>query len=157
MSECKICGTRKGDMICQDCVDDNSAGHFEEARLRAEVERLTAMLPPACREAGGPFAGQGDWSVYAERVAQERDDARAEVEAMGVEKRILQDEVLRLRAEVERLTAAPSDESRAVERLANEMTDCPPIPHDACTFGEEGFTSCVDCRMAWARQKEVGK
>jgi hypothetical protein len=46
---------------------------------RAEVERLTSLLPPTVGERGRGYVGQGDWSVYAEKVQTERDEARAEV------------------------------------------------------------------------------
>lgn len=49
------------------------------ALARAEVEQLRALLPPDV-ERSPRFVGQGSWSVFAEKVAAERDAARAEVQ-----------------------------------------------------------------------------
>jgi len=48
---------------------------------RAEVERLLRLMPPTARGiTNGP--GEGSWSVFAEKVVEERDAARAEVERL---------------------------------------------------------------------------
>lgn len=58
---------------------------------RQTVRRLRAMLPPTAHSGVRNGPGEGSWSVFAEKVAEERDAARAEAE--------------KLRAEVEQLSA----------------------------------------------------
>ena len=70
--------------VCSDCGwTDNSETQtaLAEARERAEkaeveVERLTRLLPPRVERAGGGV-GEGSWSVFAEQMMTERDDALA--------------------------------------------------------------------------------
>ncbi len=51
--------------------------HTALETLAAEVKRLRGMLPPTATTGVRP--SEGSWSVFAEKVAQERDEARAEV------------------------------------------------------------------------------
>ena len=78
----------------------------EELRwMRAEVERLRAMLPPTAYSGVRSGPGEGSWSVFAGKVVEERDAARAEGE--------------RLRAEIERLKQEPELLRAELISLAN--------------------------------------
>lgn len=71
----------------------------EIEQQRAENERLRAMLPPTAHSGVRNGPGEGSWSVFAEKVVEERDAARAEVD--------------RQRAEIERLKQEPMINGRS--------------------------------------------
>lgn len=48
-----------------------------------EIERLKGLMPPD--ERGPGFVGQGSWSVFAEKVVEERDALREELAAKDKE------------------------------------------------------------------------
>lgn len=58
---------------------------FERSRveiLQTEVERLRGLLPPTAHAGVRNDPGEGSWSVYAGKLAEERDAALAEVERL---------------------------------------------------------------------------
>jgi hypothetical protein len=59
--------------------------------LLDEIDRLRKLVPPES-ERGPGFVGQGSWSVYAEKVAEERDELRDELSSLCEEIRILKEE-----------------------------------------------------------------
>lgn len=59
--------------------------HREIAKQRAEIERLRAMLPPTAHSGVRNGPGEGSWSVFAGKVVEERDAARAEIERQRAE------------------------------------------------------------------------
>lgn len=75
-------------------------------RQQEEIEKLRAMLPPTAHSGVRNGPGEGSWSVFAEKVVEERDAARAEAE--------------KLRAEIEALHAALKrrDAERLIERMS---------------------------------------
>ena len=78
---------------------------LELDRVSADNERLRAMLPPTAHSGVRSGPGEGSWSVFAGKVVEERDAARAEVE--------------RLRAEIERLKQEPELLRAELISLAN--------------------------------------
>jgi hypothetical protein len=56
--------------------------HERVAAVVAEVERLRAILPPTAHSGVRNGPGEGSWSVFAEKVVDEREAARAEVERL---------------------------------------------------------------------------
>lgn len=52
--------------------------------LLQKAERLEKLVPPEL-ERGPGFVGQGNWSVFAEKVVEERDRALDEVKRLGAE------------------------------------------------------------------------
>jgi hypothetical protein len=69
-----------------------------------KVERLEKLVPPET-ERGPGFVGQGTWSVFAEKVVAERDDARDELNTLCEDIRVLKEENDELQDEVKRLGA----------------------------------------------------
>ena len=65
-------------------------------------ERLEKLIPPDS-ERGPGFVGQGSWSVFAEKVVAERDDARYELNALCEDIRVLKEENDDLQEEVRHL------------------------------------------------------
>ena len=59
--------------------------------LLDEIDRLRKLVPPAS-ERGPGFVGQGSWSVFAEKVVAERDEARDEINILCEEIRCLKEE-----------------------------------------------------------------
>lgn len=55
--------------------------------LSVENERLAKLVPPE-PERGPGFVGQGTWSVFAEKVVAERDEAREEIRILQRRTRI---------------------------------------------------------------------
>lgn len=61
---------------------------FERSRveiLQTEVERLRGLLPPTAHAGVRNGPGEGSWSVYAGKLAEERDTALAEAERLRAE------------------------------------------------------------------------
>jgi len=76
--------------------------------LLYEIDRLRKLVPPET-ERGPGFVGQGTWSVFAEKVAEERDAAREGMKQLLVENselhRVnagLQEEVMRCSTELDK-------------------------------------------------------
>jgi len=59
--------------------------------LLDEIDRLRKLVPPET-ERGPGFVGQGNWSVFAEKVVAERDEARDEINILCEEIRCLKEE-----------------------------------------------------------------
>jgi len=72
--------------------------------LLVEINRLRKLVPPES-ERGPGFVGQGSWSVFAEKVVEERDELRDELSSLCEEIRILKEENDELREELEQLGA----------------------------------------------------
>lgn len=91
----------------------------ERDAARAEVERLKAMLPPTAHTGVRNGPGEGSWSVFAEKVMEERDEAQAEVKRLTAERDAAQAETKRL---IDRLAWAEArvDEDAETGRIAAE-------------------------------------
>ena len=63
-----------------------SQAETEIRSLKAEVERLRALLPPSAHTGVRNGPGEGSWAVFAEKVVEERDEARAEVARLTKER-----------------------------------------------------------------------
>lgn len=72
------------------------------AKLKDEVDRLRRLLPPDCERSGGGVS-QGSWSVFAEKVVEERDALAARV------------------AELEKGNWLTPDERTAVTKAADKL------------------------------------
>ena len=72
--------------------------------LFQKAERLEKLIPPEA-ERGPGFVGQGTWSVFAEKVVEERDEARDEINILCEEIRCLKEENDELQDEVKQLGA----------------------------------------------------
>jgi len=68
--------------------------------LLVEIDRLRKLVPPET-ERGPGFVGQGSWSVFAEKVVEERDEARDELTVLANENGVLRADVERLERELE--------------------------------------------------------
>lgn len=69
-----------------------------------ENDRLRKLVPPET-ERGPGFVGQGSWSVFAEKVVEERDAAREQIKYLTVQRQGLDAEVNRLRDNIRDLCA----------------------------------------------------
>jgi hypothetical protein len=59
--------------------------------LLDEIDRLRKLVPPES-ERGPGFVGQGSWSVFAEKVVAERDEARDDLNTLCEDIRVLKEE-----------------------------------------------------------------
>jgi DNA repair exonuclease SbcCD ATPase subunit len=89
--------------------NENAFQNQRMQELFQKAERLEKLVPPET-ERGPGFVGQGTWSVFAEKVTEERDAARAEVVGLckgirGLEDKIseLDEDNWRLQDKVKRL------------------------------------------------------
>lgn len=87
--------------------NDQLQKQIEEQNLRMQdlsqkADRLEKLVPPET-ERGPGFVGQGSWSVYAEKVVAERDEARDELNTLCEDIRVLKEENDDLRDEVKKL------------------------------------------------------
>jgi DNA repair exonuclease SbcCD ATPase subunit len=75
------------DRLRKDCE------HHRQAALDIsdENDRLRKLVPPET-ERGPGFVGQGSWSVYAEKVVAERDEARDDLNTLCEDIRVLKEE-----------------------------------------------------------------
>ncbi len=78
--------------------------------LLDEIDRLRKLVPPES-ERGPGFVGQGSWSVFAEKVVEERDAAREGMKQLLAEKIELRDELSSLCEEI-RILKEENDELR---------------------------------------------
>ena len=102
---------RQADAFAPHAYDrgDDDASIVDLARhLRARID--AALAEPTGPERSPLYPGEGTWSVFAEKVVKERDEARAEVE--------------RLRNQLERVRAI-NDTQRV---LLEEKNACPTNP-----------------------------
>jgi len=75
--------------------NDQLQKQIEEQNLRMQdlflkAERLEKLVPPET-ERGPGFVGQGSWSVYAEKVVAERDEARDDLNTLCEDIRVLKE------------------------------------------------------------------
>ena len=88
--------------------------------LLDEINRLRELVPPET-ERGPGFVGQGSWSVFAEKVVEERDAARERVKQHLEEKIELRDELSGLCEEI-RCLKEENDELKEGMRLLVNAT-----------------------------------
>jgi uncharacterized coiled-coil DUF342 family protein len=89
--------------------NDQLQKQIEEQNLRMQdlfqkAERLEKLVPPET-ERGPGLVGQGSWSVFAEKVVEERDAAREQIKYLIVQRQGLDAEVNRLRDNIRDLCA----------------------------------------------------
>jgi len=101
----------------------NTQSNEDRAYLLAEVDRLRAMLPPTAHSGVRNGPGEGSWSVFSEKVVEERDSARAEVEKLSAEIERLKQEPELLRAELISLTNAARKALADAYNRARETRD----------------------------------
>jgi uncharacterized coiled-coil DUF342 family protein len=87
---------------------DNQNRRMQDLFLK--TERLEKLIPPDS-ERGPGFVGQGTWSAFAEKVAEERDAAREGMKQLLKEKIELRDELSSLCEEI-RILKEENDELR---------------------------------------------
>jgi hypothetical protein len=112
--------------------DDRVVTHLvnEISRLNTEVSRLENALPPT--ESSPGAVGEGTWSVFAQRVVAEREEAREHVRQMSL---LLKDQATELQIATMRaqMLEDESDEVdahvRALLRLVNEYVLVTPMEH----------------------------
>jgi hypothetical protein len=88
--------------------------------LLDEIDRLRKLVPPES-ERGPGFVGQGSWSVFAEKVVEERDAAREGMKQLLEEKIEFRDELSSLCEEI-RCLKEENDELREGMRLLGNAT-----------------------------------
>lgn len=88
--------------------------------LLYEIDRLRMLVPPES-ERGPGFVGQGSWSVFAEKVVEERDAAREGMKQLLAEKIELRDELSSLCEEI-RILKEENDELQEGMRLLVNAT-----------------------------------
>jgi hypothetical protein len=88
--------------------------------LLYEIDRLRMLVPPES-ERGPGFVGQGSWSVFAEKVVEERDAAREGMKQLLAEKIELRDELSSLCEEI-RCLKEENDELKEGMRLLVNAT-----------------------------------
>jgi len=84
--------------------DENAFQNQRMQELFKKAEHLEKLVPPET-ERGSGFVGQGSWSVFAEKVVAERDEARDELNILCEEIRALKEENDELQDEVKQLGA----------------------------------------------------
>ena len=98
-------------------VDPPRPGAKRVKDLLTEIDRLRKLVPPET-ERGPGFVGQGSWSVYAEKVVEERDAAREGLKQLLAEKIELRDELSGLCEEI-RCLKEENDELKEVSGILN--------------------------------------
>jgi chromosome segregation ATPase len=89
--------------------------------LLYEIDRLRMLVPPES-ERGPGFVGQGSWSVFAEKVVEERDAAREGMKQLLAEKIEFRDELSSLCEEI-RILKEENDELRdELEQLGDMVS-----------------------------------
>jgi regulator of replication initiation timing len=89
-----------------------------------EIDRLRKLVPPET-ERGPGFVGQGSWSVFAEKVVEERDELRDELSSLCEEIRCLKEENDELRDELEQLgdMVSAKKEHSNIQELLRENSE----------------------------------
>jgi chromosome segregation ATPase len=103
--------------------NDQLQKQIEEQNLRMQdlflkAERLEKLVPPES-ERGPGFVGQGSWSVFAEKVVEERDAARAGMKQLLAEKIELRDELSSLCEEIRCLKEENDELREELEQLGD--------------------------------------
>lgn len=86
--------------------------------LLDEIDRLRKLVPPES-ERGPGFVGQGSWSVYAEKVVEERDAAREGMKQLLEQKIELRDELSSLCEEIRCLKEENDELREELEQLGD--------------------------------------
>jgi hypothetical protein len=86
--------------------------------LLYEIDRLRMLVPPES-ERGPGFVGQGSWSVFAEKVVEERDAAREGMKQLLAEKIELRDELSGLCEEIRCLKEENDELQEGMRLLVN--------------------------------------
>jgi DNA repair exonuclease SbcCD ATPase subunit len=109
--------------------NDQLQKQIEEQNLRMQdlsqkAERLEKLIPPET-ERGPGFVGQGTWSVFAEKVVEERDELRDELSSLCEEIRVLKEENDELREELEQLgdMVSAKKEHSSIQELLRENSE----------------------------------
>jgi hypothetical protein len=89
--------------------------------LLYEIDRLRMLVPPES-ERGPGFVGQGSWSVYAEKVVEERDAAREGMKQLLAEKIELRDELSSLCEEIRCLKEENDELREELEHLGDMVS-----------------------------------
>lgn len=99
---------------------------FERSRveiLQTEVERLRGLLPPTAHAGVRNGPGEGSWSVYAGKLAEERDTALAEAERLRAELDTAKADVEQLRGEYISTQRTLTDTWERAEVLEKELAE----------------------------------
>ena len=99
--------------------------------LFLKAERLEKLVPPET-ERGPGFVGQGSWSVFAEKVVEERDAAREQIKYFIAQRQGLEDEVNRLCDNIRSLCAEKEAAQERVKQLVDEKIDLCDELHGLC-------------------------
>jgi len=127
------------DCLRKECYEAHQAGmdldeendqlrkeNAEQAQRMKEIflkaEWLEKLVPPET-ERGPGFVGQGSWSVYAEKVVEERDELRDELSSLCEEIRCLKEENDELREELEQLGDMVSAKKEHTNTHFNDKKD----------------------------------
>jgi DNA repair exonuclease SbcCD ATPase subunit len=96
------------DRLRKDCE------HHKQAALDIsdENDQLRKLVPPE-PERGPGFVGQGSWSVYAEKVVAERDEARDDLNTLCEDIRVLKEEYDDFKSEADERIQALIKDNRA--------------------------------------------
>jgi hypothetical protein len=103
--------------------------------LLDEIDRLRMLVPPET-ERGPGFVGQGTWSVFAEKVVEERDAAREGMKQLLAEKIELRDELSSLCEEI-RCLKEENDELRDELEQLGDMVSAKKEHTSVGTDGDE--------------------
>ena len=87
-----------------------------------EIDRLRKLVPPET-ERGPGFVGQGSWSVFAEKVVEERDAAREQIKYFIAQRQGLEDEVNRLCDNIRSLCAEKEEAQERVKQHLEEKIE----------------------------------
>jgi len=90
--------------------------------LFLKAERLEKLVPPES-ERGPGFVGQGSWSVFAEKVVEERDAAREQIKYFIAQRQGLEDEVNRLCDNIRSLCAEKEEAQERVKQHLEEKIE----------------------------------
>ena len=90
--------------------------------LLDEIDRLRKLVPPET-ERGPGFVGQGSWSVFAEKVVEERDAAREQIKYFIAQRQGLEDEVNRLCDNIRSLCAEKEEAQERVKQHLEEKIE----------------------------------
>jgi len=90
--------------------------------LLYEIDRLRMLVPPET-ERGPGFVGQGSWSVFAEKVVEERDAAREQIKYFIAQRQGLEDEVNRLCDNIRSLCAERDAAREGMKQLLAEKIE----------------------------------
>jgi len=87
--------------------------------LLDEIDRLRKLVPPET-ERGPGFVGQGSWSVFAEKVVEERDAAREQIKYFIAQRQGLEAEVNRL---CDNIRSLCTEKEEAQERVKQHLEE----------------------------------